>query len=124
MLLTDSEWKIMNCLWRHSPLTARDVREELQEETEWAYTTVKTLMNRLVDKGLLEARKRANTSYYRPLLSRGQARSEAFHNFLERAFDGTLAPFLGFLKEEDLSEADRKTLKRMLEEREEADGDA
>ncbi|MDA2930716.1 BlaI/MecI/CopY family transcriptional regulator, partial [Acidobacteria bacterium AH-259-O06] len=35
------------------PASARDVLEALEGEKSWAYTTVKTILNRLVEKGAL-----------------------------------------------------------------------
>ena len=69
---------VMNALWERSPANARDVLEHCEPETSWAYTTVKTLLARLVDKGALAERKRANTSLYEPLVSRTEARLCAF----------------------------------------------
>ena len=51
MRLNDSEWKVMQALWGRHPATARDVLEQVERETAWAYTTVKTLLARLVEKG-------------------------------------------------------------------------
>ena len=48
--LTDAEWKVMNAVWDRSPTTVREVHGALSASTVWAYTTVKTLMERLVKK--------------------------------------------------------------------------
>ena len=49
--MSEAELEVLKVLWRLSPCTAREVRELLQEEgRDWAYNTVKTLLDRLVQK--------------------------------------------------------------------------
>jgi BlaI family transcriptional regulator, penicillinase repressor len=116
MRLTDSEWEIMKVVWNRVPASARDVLEVLEPKTSWAYTTVKTLMNRMVEKGILKARLRANTTLYEPLVSREEARRSAVSVLVDKAFDGAFGPLMHFLvSEERLSEEDRREVLRLLE---------
>ena len=49
--LSDAEWKVMHAVWAlRGAVTVRQVHEHLDAETGWAYSTVKTLMERLVEK--------------------------------------------------------------------------
>ncbi|MEM7165185.1 MAG: BlaI/MecI/CopY family transcriptional regulator [Planctomycetota bacterium] len=117
MQLSEAEWKVMNAIWAEAPSSARDVLEHLGDETTWAYTTVKTMLARLAEKGALSVRKRANTSMYEPLISREEARRSAVKGLLERAFGGSFAPLVQFLvSDRDLSPADRKTLEKLIAE--------
>ncbi len=117
MRLTDSEWDIMKVVWRRIPASARDVHEALEPKTGWAYTTVKTLMNRMVDKGILKARLRANTTLYEPVLTREEARRAAVSTLVDKAFDGAFGPLMQFLvSEERLSAEDRQEILRLLRE--------
>lgn len=117
MKLSDAEWTVINVVWERSPATARDVLERTEAETGWAYTTVKTLLSRLVEKGALRVRKRANTSLYEPLISRQDARRSALRALLDRAFDGTFGGLLQHLiADEKLSGKDRERLRSMLQE--------
>ncbi len=50
MKLTEPEWIITNALWDKHPAKARDVVERLPSSVGWAYTTVKTMLDRLVEK--------------------------------------------------------------------------
>ena len=45
--LTDAEWKVMDVVWDRGPVAVRDVHGALEASTRWAYTTVKTLLDRL-----------------------------------------------------------------------------
>ena len=115
--LTEAEWKIMHCVWQADEVCARDVLEAVGDETGWAYTTVKTMLARLAEKGALTVRMRSNTSHYRAVLTRKDARKSALSAVAERAFDGTPAQLVQFmLKEERLSKKELRELKRMLDE--------
>lgn len=111
MKLTDSEWQIMNCLWERYPATARGIAERLPKEVKWAYTTIRTLLARLVDKGAVKEYKQGITSHYEPLLARADAQRSAFKTLLNQAFDGAFGPMLHFLvNDENLTDAQRKQL--------------
>ncbi len=124
--LSDAEWKVMNAVWRliqdtEEAVTARTVVDALASSTGWAYTTVKTMMDRLVEKGTLEADRSRKTTRYRPCISRSTARGEATRGLLARAFGGAAAPLVHFLvQSEPLNKKDRDTLRSMLAEQEQA----
>ena len=115
MKLTEPEWIIMNALWEKHPARARDIFERLPATVSWAYTTVKTMLDRLVEKKAVSKSKRANAGLYKPLLSRRQARKTALRMVLDRAFDGAFGPMMYFLVEdENLSAGQRKELIKIL----------
>ena len=60
MKLSKTEWQIMNMLWQENPATARELMAKLPSRVNWAYTTVKTMLNRRVDKKALTEYKRGN----------------------------------------------------------------
>jgi BlaI family transcriptional regulator, penicillinase repressor len=117
MKLTSAEWKVMNRVWSRHPTTAREVLESQPEDVGWAYTTVKTIMARLVEKGALSMQMEGNTSRYEPRIGRMQARLAAVRSLLETAFGGTPGPLLHLLvDEEKLSPEEREELLQKLEE--------
>jgi len=119
MRLTDAEWQIMNALWKRYPATAREIAENLPGETQWAYTTIKTLLARLAAKNAVSEQKRGNTSLYEPLVSLKKARRTALRTFLNQAFDGAVEPLLNFLAEErKLTGKQREKLAKILQEEE------
>lgn len=118
MRLSNSEWQIMNALWEHHPATAREVSERLPEN-KWAYTTIKTMLTRLVAKSAVSERKRANTSVYEPLVTRDRARRSAVASLIDNAFEGAVEPFLGFVANNSrLSEEQRRELLEAIEREE------
>jgi BlaI family transcriptional regulator, penicillinase repressor len=117
MRLSDAEWTVMQAVWNRAPASARDVLDDVGEQTGWAYTTVKTLLARLVEKGALSEDRRANVNIYEPRITRDEARGSALRSLLDRAFDGTFGSlFQHLIKEEHLSARDVQTLERMLQE--------
>ena len=107
----------MNILWRHHPASTRDILERLAGEADWAYTTIKTMLDRLVNKDYLKTRMRANTALYAPLISRQDAQRAAVHGLVETAFDGAFSPLIRFvLEEEKLSDQDQAELLGLLKE--------
>jgi len=123
MKLSDAEWTVMAAVWERSPASARDVLERIEHERGWAYSTVKTILMRLAEKGALRVRKRANTSLYEPAITRDQARRSAVRSLLDRAFDGTFGALIQHIvAEEKLSPRDRDRLARMLAELDRKEG--
>lgn len=119
MKLSDAEWTVMNVVWDRGPVSARDVMEVVETDSGWAYTTVKTMLTRLVEKGALRLRKRANAGVFEPLITRAQARRSAVHGLLERAFDGAFGSLVQHMvTQERLSAAERRQLLDMLEKAE------
>lgn len=117
MKLSEAEWQIMNALWKKNPATARDLIEHLPKNTNWAYTTIKTMLTRLVTKNAISERKKGNTSVYEPLLSKSKARKKAVLSLMNQAFDGTVGPLMHFIVEkEKLSKSQREELIRILKE--------
>ena len=100
MKLTKAEWQIMNALWEAHPATAREVMDRLPQGVKWAYTTIKTMLTRLVEKQAVRESKQGNTSMYDPLLSQRKARISAFRSLVDQAFDGAMGPLVHFLVEE------------------------
>lgn len=60
-----------------SPPSAREVLERVEPETGWAYTKVTTILNCLVEKGILQVRKRAGARFYDSLVTWTRAKRSA-----------------------------------------------
>jgi predicted transcriptional regulator len=116
--LFDSEWAILRIVWKHEPCAAPTVQEALQDERGWAYTTVKTMMDRMVAKGLLKTKKIRNLYLYRSAVTQSQAIRGEIMRTVRRAFDGTLTPMMQFLIENDeLSEQEYQQLEDLIKSR-------
>jgi predicted transcriptional regulator len=116
MKLTKAEWTIMNALWDGYPAKARDIAQRLPADVSWAYTTIKTMLSRLVEKRAVSESKQGNTSVYEPVLSRQKAQQNALRALANQAFDGAFGPLMHFLLEEEkLTAKQRRELINLLE---------
>lgn len=110
--LTEAEWAIMKVVWEQQPCTAGTVQEALTDTRDWAYSTVKTTMDRMADKGFLAIEKIRNLQLFRSCISEVEARRGELRKMLGRAFGGALTPMLKFLIEhEGLSRAEAAELR-------------
>jgi BlaI family penicillinase repressor len=92
--LTESEWTIIKAVWDHEPCAAPGIQEKLHKQTAWTYSTVRTLMDRMVAKGLLAAEKVRNLTLYRSVVTREQAQRGELFYALKHAFNGALTPMV------------------------------
>lgn len=110
---SELEWEILKPLWEHGPLPARDVYQAVSGEFDWAYETVKTMLARLVKKGLIAYDQVGNSYLYRAVYSRPELSRAATKSFVKRVFDGALNPLMAYFAE-DVSADDLKLLKAEL----------
>lgn len=114
--ITEAEWAIMKAVWEYQPCAAGTVQEALAGELDWAYSTVKTTMDRMVGKGLLEIEKIRNLQLFSAKVERRQAAKWEFRRMLARAFDGALGPMMQYLVEnEELTDEDLGLLRRAVD---------
>ena len=117
MKLTEAEWQIMNSLWEKWPATAREVADRLPDDVKWAYTTIKTMLTRLVEKRAVKEVKKGGVGVYTPILSRQNARRKALKSLANQAFDGAFGPLMHFLLEDQkLTDKQRAELMEALKE--------
>ena len=95
--LTEGEWAIFQAVWDNEPCAAPTVQEALARRKKWTYSTVKTMMDRMVDKGLLRTERIRNLILYRSAITKKQAQSGEIMRAVKRAFDGALTPMMQFL---------------------------
>jgi BlaI family penicillinase repressor len=113
--LTESEWTIIKAVWEKEPCTAPDIQQQLETETRWTYSTVRTLMDRMVAKGLLTAAKVRNLTLYRSAATREQAQRGELLYALKHAFNGALTPMVQCLLDTgDLSASDLAELESLI----------
>lgn len=116
--LTEGEWSILEVLWERQPCTAPDVQERLEEQTGWAYSTVKTMMDRMVAKGLLETERIRKMILYRPAIQRVQAQRAELMRTAKRAFQGAFSPLVEFLLDQNkLSKDELEHLEQMIRQK-------
>ncbi len=113
--LTEGEWAIIAVVWENEPCAAPTVQEVLQRRKRWSYSTVKTMMDRMVTKRLLKQQKIRNLMLYRSAITREEAQKGEIMRVVKRAFDGALTPMMQFLLDSDsLSREDLEEMEMLI----------
>jgi predicted transcriptional regulator len=115
--ISEAELAVMEVLWDSAPLTAAEVAERIDPARGWSMTTVKTLLGRLLAKGVLDHVEDGRRYHYRPLVERAAYVTHESTRLIERLFAGRAAPLVAHLAESgQLSAADIAELDALLRE--------
>jgi BlaI family penicillinase repressor len=116
--LTEAEWEIIQVVWEREPCAAPAVQEELVARKKWTYSTVKTLMDRMVTKGLLTTERIRNLILYRSAISQQDAQRGELLRAAKRAFGGAFTPMMQFMLDSDaLSQKELDELQGMIQKK-------
>lgn len=114
--LSDSEWKLMNRLWDHSPMTIMELTAALREDTGWTKNTIITMLARLEAKEAVRHEEGVRAKHYYPCLAREDAAQAETENFLGKVYGGSLGLMMSALVDSrKLTEADIAELSAILE---------
>ena len=117
MQISDAEAVVMEVLWSTSPLGADDVVAALADRSDWAEPTIKTLLNRLLNKGAVTAERDGRRFLYAPAVPEDAWAAGAGLSLIDRLFGGRLAPLVAqFASERKLKPDDIEALKALLKE--------
>jgi len=109
----------MKIIWAESPILAREVISRLSTGREWHAKTIRTLLARLVAKGVIGYQKQGRSYLYRPLLNEADCVRAESQSFLDRVFGGAVIPMLAhFLEDGRISDSERRELRLLLDEKE------
>lgn len=78
------EAQVIDIVWEHNPVTIKRVLYFLNTDSDhnYAYTTVMTVMNRLVKKNILKRTKKSHSFVYAPLIGKDDFLKEAIDTIL------------------------------------------
>jgi len=115
--ISDAEHAVMEVLWHRAPLTAAQVCEGVCQARGWTPPTVKTLLARLVAKGVLATEPDGRRFLYTPLVARRAYVGTESRRLVDRLFGGRAAPLFAHLAEtEALSDEDIAEIEHLLRE--------
>lgn len=118
MQISEAESAVMEVLWRSRvPLTSEEVVAALAATHDWQEPTIKTLLNRLLNKNAVSAEREGRRYRYLPVLKREDWLNDESGNLLDRLFGGRVAPLVvHFSEQRKLSEQDIAELRKLIEE--------
>jgi len=92
------ELECLKALWRLGDGSVKDVRGILTERRNLAYTTVMTVLDRLVKRGTVEREKHGRFFVYKPLVGKTLLRRLAVQDLVDTFFEGSEQELLEFLR--------------------------
>lgn len=118
--LPDSELEIMLKIWKaNQPICRFELEEELKN-SNWAATTILTLLSRLETKGYIQSQKQGKVKYYTPLISEQEYATKESKGVLERFFGNSLKKFVACMaSQENFTEEEMEELRTFLDKQKE-----
>lgn len=114
--LADTELDVMRALWKGERLSAREVHDRVAPGRGWAYSTTRTILERMVEKGLVEKASFHGIYLYAPRLSRAAGIARLVRDFADRVAEVGAAPVVSlFAGSESWSKEEVAELERLLE---------
>jgi BlaI family penicillinase repressor len=115
--ISDAEHAVMEALWLRSPQSAAEVCDHVAAARGWSMPTVKTLLARLVAKGVLETQADGRRFLYTPLIERSAYLGTESRRLVDRLFGGRAAPLFAHLAaSEQLTDEDIAEIAHLLQE--------
>jgi BlaI family transcriptional regulator, penicillinase repressor len=99
--ISEAEQAVMEVLWEEAPLTAADVAARVDPARQWSERTVKTLLGRLLGKGVLAHQEDGRRYLYRPTVARAEYVTTESRRLVDRLFGGRAAPLVAHLAEQE-----------------------
>lgn len=113
--ISDAEWTIMKIIWKSSQATSAYIVQSLKDKTKWKPATIKTLINRLLNKKAIGFNKVGNEYYYFPLVSEDECIKLESNSFINKVFNGSIkSMLLTFVESKEISKKDIEELKKIL----------
>jgi predicted transcriptional regulator len=115
--VTETEFSILNVLWEHGTNTVRGIVEAVYgEHSHSLHTTVKSLLERLIDKRFVAHERRGGVHLFSAAVDREAFVAQQLQVLADNNFGGSLTPLLSTLVENvKLSRADREAIRRIIE---------
>jgi predicted transcriptional regulator len=115
--VTDTELAILEVLWARGPCEIRDiVREVYGAHTPALHATVKSLLERLTEKGFVACDRSRFAHSFSAIVDRETYVGRELQKLADNHFGGSLAPMLlSMIDRVRLSRRDRDTIRQVIE---------
>jgi predicted transcriptional regulator len=117
--LANAELSVMELLWDHGSLTARQIQDKLYGESDRSqHGTVQRLLQRLEDKQLVRREKAGPANAFSACISREDYAGSQLESLVDRLTGGSIAPLLSHLIDQKrLSRTELRRLREILDGR-------
>ncbi len=104
--VSEAEYEVLKLLWSvNTPLSSADICSKLKDSMGWEKSTVRTLVQRLTDKGAL-IKERREMFYYTPCISEKLFMEEQTQHFLKKYHNGSVKKLVASLFEMECVQSD------------------
>lgn len=116
---TDTDFEILKILWKHKALSGKEIHDIVQKQYKWAYSTTRTVIDRMVKKELILKESFHGINLYSPRISKVQGFANQITRFAENILERDVSAVLPlFSKTEVLSKKEIEELEQILQDKE------
>ncbi len=116
--ISESEWKVLEVLWEKPGSLIGEIRTALAD-SGWSYSTIKTLVLRLTQKGALYTKESPHGKMYYPAVDEDKSRRDETKHFLDRIYNGSVRMlFSNLVKDSKLSDKEAEELMELIDKME------
>ena len=117
---TKPELAILKELWRAPDLNARDIHRSIKDDFGWSYSTVRTVLERMTEKGLISKTAADGVNIYAAEVTKVSVLGNMIADFSKRVLELDSAPGVAFFSDSKLlSEDELQELEEVLRREEE-----
>ena len=114
---TDGELEILQLLWKHGPMTVRQIHEQLSPEKQTGYTTTLKMMQIMTEKELLGRVEQGRGHLYHARVSEKKTTQNRLDSFLDATFGGSASRLvMQLLGSKSTSEEELTRIREILDE--------
>jgi BlaI family penicillinase repressor len=114
--ISDAEVEVLRQLWEEAPLSAQEIIERMEKNGNAHPKTIKTLINRLLNKGALRFKEENRKYMYIPVVKKADFYRIRTESFLNKFFDGELSPLVSFFSsQKKLSDKQIEELRQLVD---------
>lgn len=114
--ISEAEYEIMKIIWADYPISTNDVCEKANLTHSWNQKTIHTLLTRLNAKKVISYAQRGRMYYYYPLISQKKYLEQENRLFLNRFYNGEMAPMLSsLLSDSEIPDSELQNLYDMIQ---------
>ena len=118
--LSKAEYDILRIIWKNGKQSVREVHDQLQPTSGWAYTTTKTMMDRMVSKELLKRESFHGVYLYQPMITRPAGLVRMVEFFSDRVLEMDASAVVSlFKKSEAITPDEIDELEKLLNQKKE-----
>lgn len=116
--ISESEKQIMEILWSNEhPITTSEILSKLPEGRQWKQNTVITFLARLIEKGIVKAKRKGRANYYEACLTAQEYRSFETKQFIQDVHQGSVSGLISTLGDSgDITKEDIENLMELIKQ--------